>query len=574
MDFQALVNISYDDVFDNYDSVNIAGLINEIPSYNAIEVLCFFMAQIHVNERDLEIQLLLLKMWSSRFNSDIQEKILLFIQKHLDSQHQFIFINNPSCLLLIEQILSNYNGQRQSDLTPDQELNLFRAYLFCTKVWLDKQVLPNDEETIATEDDLLKIMLPNQLPYVELLELKDFRIQFVKAIYFFKYCQSSTEFKTLLEIFLKDRNVNSWQEYIIYILSVYTRDLSPGKIPSILSIESDFHQVRDWMETNCMDLTQFVKDDDFKNIREKPIFKMDEKQYAFLNLNFFVDKLFQGIRFDFANSLIRNKATYNGKQIKRWDDFNSIYTSVFSEKILFYQVLQYAFQKNKDYVLVDGTELESKVGEGAPDFYIRNKTKIYLIEFKDILINRNIKHSYNFEKITEELNLKFIENQEGRSKGIKQLIACIEKFLNEGTKQFDDFDFSKAIIYPVIVYNDFSLNAVGVNYFLNKKFNDLINRNRLSEKITIKNLVMIDLDSFIKFQDAFRNKQVSLNHTLNSYLEYTSKKGNIFKPLSTYNQNLHYLLKDLKYEQFSLIRNELKGIIENVYPSKMADQNA
>ena len=217
MSFQALVNISYDDVFDDYESITIDELLREIPTYNAIEVLCYFMAQIHVNERDLKIQLQLLEMWTSRFSADVKRKIEAFISRHLDSQHQFLFINNPSCLLLIEQIFVNHNGHiQQSDLTPEQELNLFRAYLFCTKIWLDKQVLPGERLTNA--DDLLKIVLPNQFPYVELKELKDFRVQFVKAVYFFKYCESNPEFKNLLEIFLKDKNVKSWQEYIVFNL--------------------------------------------------------------------------------------------------------------------------------------------------------------------------------------------------------------------------------------------------------------------------------------------------------------------------------------------------------------------
>ena len=122
----------------------------------------------------------------------------------------------------MERLIENTNElPLVSDLTPEQELNLFKAYLYCTQVWLDKQIPGFKIPTVKSEDDLIKILLPTQLPFQEILEFKDFRLQFIKAIYFFKFCERDTQFQVYLKIFLKEYNLDSWHKYLMNLISLY-----------------------------------------------------------------------------------------------------------------------------------------------------------------------------------------------------------------------------------------------------------------------------------------------------------------------------------------------------------------
>lgn len=558
MELTALVSISYDDVFDDFETVDIKKAISAIPTDNAIEILCYFQAQIHTNLDNLSIQILLTKMWAMRFPDDIIKKIEAFINKHSTEKNKFVLINNASCLDLIQYIFeSNNQLPVQSDLTPEQELLLFKAYLYFTKKWIDKQILP--KEKIKNEYDLLQIILPNQLPFVEIMDVKDFRLQFIKAIYFFRFCENDEIFSTLLKSFLENRNVENWQEYIFHILKSYARDLTPGKTPSILNIEGDYQEVKDWIETLCIDISDFKSTADFKTIREKPIYKLRDNSYAFLNLNFFIDKIFQGIRFDFAKSIIEAKVEVNGKKISNFGDFNSLYSSSFSEKVLFSNVITRSFSKLK-YNLLNEDELNEYFNEGAPDFYIRDKAKIYLFEFKDITLNADIKHSYDFEIIKNELIKKFCENQEGKPKGINQLIEVLKRIASgELNKLIPDIK-EDLIFYPIIVYTDYSLNAKGIEYLLNKEFNQEIAEKHELKSLNIKDLVLIDLDSFVKFQDLFRTKKIKINHCLNKHIEFTHE-AKIYSKLTTFNQNIHYLTSKIKYEEIEMFKEEIHSII-------------
>ena len=63
---------------------------------------------------------------------------------------------------------------------------------------------------------------------------------------------------------------------------------------------------------------------------------------------------------------------------------------------------------------------------------------------------------------------------------------------------------------------------------MNKEFQETVENREIQNLKSIKNLILIDLDDFIKYQDQFRNKTIKINNILNGYLE--SIKGYKFLP--------------------------------------------
>jgi hypothetical protein len=564
MKYQASVAIGYKDIFEDYDTINPVDLIVDIPTKNSLEIIGYFTAQMHTRERNFEKQIEFLNMWCRRLPHEIIPTIEDFISRTtVKGKSEFNFINNIASSILIELVIDNNNDLNPVDnLTPEQELNLFKAYLWCNQNWTDKQIgfVP---QKIKTPDDLISVIFPIQLPYLEILEFKDFRLQFLKAVYFFKFCEKDDVFKDYLTSFLQEYNIESWQKYLVNILNLYLRKFEALKTPYILNIQDEFPEIKNFIEQFCIDERNFTITDDFNSIRKKPIYKIDENNYLFLNLNFFVDKLFQGIQFEFFRVLKKNKLKYKNKEIISFDQFRSIYAEQISEKGIFYETLKYSFEKNR-YNIIDGQTLKDKLKEGEPDFYIRDKGKIYLFEYKDVILNAKIKHSYDFEKIKDEISIKMISNQKGSQKGITQLFNSISKIKNEEYNEVDNYSQLKdCIIYPIIVFTDFSFNLPGVNYFLNKKFREMIENSELKDKHKIKDLTLIDLDTFLKFQDLFREKKLKINNCLNEYCNYTKTGLDIFNKIGTFNIFLHNKTMKMKYDSPKLLFEEVEKMLPN-----------
>lgn len=559
---QISISIGYKDIFSDFEQVTIKELISDIPTKNSIEVICYFLAQLHTMERNNSIQFEFLKIWISRLPEELHERLNDFILRTESKKDtNFNFINNISALILIENLIENDNNlERLSNLTPQQELNLFKAYLYCSQVWTDKQHNVLNGSKIKTEKDLIKILLPVQLPYQEILEFKDFRMQFLKAIYFFKFCDSNKLFSEYLDIFLKEYNLKSWQIYLINLLSIYIRKFEPMKTPSIVVVEEKFPEIITFLSDLSISFEDFKITDDFLHLRERPVYKLSNNEFVFLNLNFIVDKLYQGIQFDFAKVLVKNSAKYKNKIIKSPGNFMSIFGDEFSENYLFYNIMDYAFEKS-GYIKFRGENMKSFLTDGEPDYYMRDKGKVYVFEFKNIYLGAPVKHSYNYQQIENEIFKKLVQNERKSPKGVTQLVNTIERMTAGDFNKFDNCDFSKVKIYPIIVYVDFSFNLSGINYILNKEFRKIISDKKLKNETNIENLILIDLDSFIKFQDLFRNKTLKLNNCCNEYYKSTRHSKDIFTNIGTFNMFIHNKTRKISYNTPRMLMDEVINIM-------------
>lgn len=536
------VSITYKDLFDDYSTVDVKALLADIPTENAIPLITYFLAQIHLEKLDEKLQVELIQFWSQRLPEDLQNKIQKFTaQTVADRKSEFTFISNLSGLMFIETILENHNElEKLDDLTPEQELNFFKAFLISTQTWIDKQgkILFNIKP-FENDMDFVKTYLPSHIAIDEFHTVKDFRTQFIKAKYFFEFCEENEEFRVYLEIFLKEYGLDSWATYLKNILSLYVRKFARLKTPSVISIDTEHKEQINFLKQLSIGIEGFSKSEDFLQIREKPIYRLSETNFAFLSLNFFVDKVYQGIQFDFARVLFKNSATFKGKRIKSRVQFLGIFGDEFSETGLFYKVMEHCFGKSK-YNIHNGLEIKKIITDGEPDYYIRDKAKVYLFEYKNVFLSGKSKHTFDYETIKASIYEKLVENSKGTSKGVKQLTAVIQKIRDKEFNKFDDYNFDDTIIYPIIVFTDFSFNTAGVNYMLNKEFREVLENQKVKLRAKIKNLILIDLDDFIKYQDLFRDKKIKLNNLFNGYLEHG--KGykdftNKFTPYEIYIEN-------------------------------------
>lgn len=100
------------------------------------------------------------------------------------------------------------------------------------------------------------------------------------------------------------------------------------------------------------------------------MYKIEVDTYLVLNINLLVDKLYQGLIFDFWNIVKENGGqNLKGEVIKGFDDFKSILGEEFSEPELLYDIMNKSF--TSDAVKIEGRIMKANGIIGEPDYYAR-----------------------------------------------------------------------------------------------------------------------------------------------------------------------------------------------------------
>ena len=79
-------------------------------------------------------------------------------------------------------------------------------------------------------------------------------------------------------------------------------------------------------------------------LRNKFLLKVTDKIYLLLNVNLLIDKMYQGMKFDFFRSVKdHNLLTKEGKKYETYPQFNSVLGTVFSEPKMLYPLMHKCF---------------------------------------------------------------------------------------------------------------------------------------------------------------------------------------------------------------------------------------
>jgi hypothetical protein len=532
MNLNLQVVVSYSDIWDD-NPPEFDELLQDIPSKISIQCITHFLAQLHAVNQTRETQFEILNTWLKRQETSLKRRFNTFLQSNLAKNSYFNFINIYSCLHLTQQIILNYNKTEADTLTSEDELKLLKAYLLSSKKWIKKtEHITNKARKYETEEELLELILPTQLSLFDIIKFENFSIQTYKSIYFFEFAESENPYNKCLELFLDSRNVDTWQIYLKEILSIYISSVNKEPKKSVIKITDP--DVKQLMDTLCLDPSIYKPVEDFIKIREKPVVKLEENEYLFLNWNFFVDKIFNGILFDISNAV---KGIEIEKDIvfETLGDIKSTLSNDFSEKVLFNQVMGLCFEKFPS-VQIKESEIPKEV-TSKPDYYIRRKSKIFLFEFKDALFSSEAKNSQDYNKIKEEIYKKLVWDDNKDPKGISQLVDNIVRIRNNDFTKIDDTNFSNAKYYPIIVLTDYTFDIYGVNSIIRREFNNQIEELELDDKHLLKNPVVIGLDDLIKYQELFNKGNFRLNSILDEYNNFVSS-DDILKSISSFSEFL------------------------------------
>lgn len=468
---------------------------------------------------------------NSGFASHIYQKIL----KIEEQGAKAILINVLSSLTLFEYCYDKEDSEleTQSDLTNAEiEIKIMKVYLLINeKLSEDQNNVTESTKDIVDIDKLSAISLAMSFPYSGLANYnkhEKFICQLIKSVYLFEFLESNVNTQFLLSSFLDTFKKKEWKDYLLHITGLAVQVVnkkSEAHLDFTIEQNEDYEMTVDFFESLMLVEDEKIQDYDFRKTRSKPLYKVNEGVYRVIYDLFVLNLVHDGLYFKLSE--LNDKL---GISEKAGRNFRSFFCDEFSEKVLLYRVLDEIY-KNR-FIKYTGEQIRAFGLDAEPDYYIRNGNKIFLFESKDILINAEIKTSYDYNLIIEEIKKKlyFTLNSSGRKKpkAILQLINNITRIKNNEFGFDSNFSAKSVTIYPILIVHNDMFNVVGINKIINYWYNnelDKIKGNGINTE-KIKPLTIIDIDSLIFNQSLFSTKTVKLEKIIDDYHKFVKLNPN------------------------------------------------
>jgi hypothetical protein len=494
-------------------------------------------------------------------NHSIQKDIIQRVKNYCTKERiveKPIVISREASLKLAEYILSNKQTLINNALTKSfdhdtEETSILKSFLV-----INKEVNSRKQYSISENDVVEKvaeILISISFPIADLgsLNSHDNDLEFLKLFYaatirlelLIGFLQSNSEYSYLEESLFNYFKLENSNQLIIEVKKLFLH-LLQVKTENKFKLFVEDERLRSFLDSLVSN--EISEDEDFTNLRNYPLYKLDEKTYSIIDYFFVPDKFIKSVKFSL-------KKTYDAKHnlSSKSGDFFNFYNTKYSEECLMKSILDKIYSKK--YLIKKQTKNDKK---NEPDYYVRHNNRIYLFENKDVLISKKVKSSDDVETILNTLKERFLE-ADGKPVGIGQLITSI-RLIVENDFQFDEYVNQKKnlTIYPILLVSDRIFAIPGMNYILNKWYINGVTT-ALKDKFNknfIKNLTVIDIDTLIFWLPYLENDDVKFRGIIDSHLlkMSTQKKpygNNAIELNKSHNKNI--------LEQISPINYRLRG---------------
>lgn len=506
----AVLRLEFEHVFPDEERKDVIEYLKLISSFSLLNIIGFSNTTPHPNFDNF--------FSSSIVHQEIVERVIIHCRaNHLGEKPRVV--SREGSLRLTEIILANrkelIEGNDKNDRDRD-ELNIFKAFLVINKELNSKQKPINSEDNLERLVDMtiamtfstgdLGIFENTDLEFGKLLYSTIVKFEILQA-----FIQSKEEYKYLENDLFQNfaqRNSKELAEQIKYLF---------GKLLQ-LKVENGFKFQVSEKESlaflNSLVAVEINEVDDFTNLKNHPLYKLDEDVFSIIDFFFVVDKFFKSVKFILKDSF--NKHHGLKETDRRFFEF---YNTKFSEDFLMKKILDKIF--NKSY-LTKKTSIQSQDKE--PDYYVRHNKRIYLFENKDVLVSGKVRSSGDISQIDQVLKSKFLEVDK-KPIGIGQLVNSIVQIV-ENNFPYDAYvnKHNNFTIYPILLVHDRIFEILGVNYKLNQWYLELVKK-RLGDRYNpnfIKDLTMIDIDTLIYWSPHLEKNDSNFREIIDDHLKCMS----------------------------------------------------
>ncbi|MBQ0089382.1 MAG: hypothetical protein KBT27_08620 [Prevotellaceae bacterium] len=535
--------LSYETIFDDYETIDIIDLVKNIPCFAALEFISKKQSNFYYCLSDLKGQKNELFELRCTFFSDeiIKSKFDNFIM----SQESPYLIDNISTLYFF-LLLLQYGDKKNTEfeISLEQKQNIYKAYLYCSNLWLDVQ--QKNVEGLNPLDLNLKV----DVPVTEFKFPADFHSQLYKANEFFVYCQSDNNFKTISDWLIADKGKNNFQEYLLDIFELFRHTIDNNILR-----KSNLPQATHWfLDMYAVDFSSEQelwsnRNNGIKYLRDNFFVKFDNDRYLLLYPSFLIDKFYQGLVFDSWKAIEKRQGGDNtlAESFQDLSVLKSRLGQLFSEEHLFYTIMDKCFTSTS-IVKKKGSEL---IGvEAPPDYYLRNDNNIFFFECKDILFNNNDRYSTDIDKVKKAILDRICKDGDTNRKGAGQLLYTINKYINEDSLAAHDRKYKAGDnIYPVVVTTNNVYDAYGVNILVLARYIEIVKAKYPSLAGKVKLPIIINIDCFVRLMYDLHNGNKTFNQLLDDYQELYLNGQQIMMP------SFYHYIRTL-YHQHQMTREE------------------
>lgn len=422
------VALTYDCLYDDYDTVNVHELLDGIPSICILNYIVREFYKVAYSLSDNSTQRKMIRNMCNHLKGQPRKRIWNFLNKHKHS----ILIETYGLLMMEALILKNWTpvdtDEETLDLCEDEYEPVYKVLLYCNKQWTDLQTKG------FKNYKMIDVSLLLEIPIAEFKFYKDFETQMYKAIKFFEFCESDKVYNSYLSYFYHDHKIDSWKQYVLRLFEMMRASL---KNPYV-TIDEKYPNDRLFFDQYIIVLDDCRKKwEDFNSIaylRNHFLLKLNEKSYMVLNCNLLVDKFYQGLKFDFYTTL-KNHSLKNakGKVIASYADFSSCFGKDFSEPLLLHSLMTEIFADKVDAIYT-GDQLKDLGVVAEPDLYMRIGDSLYLFEYKDVTLSDEVKFSADSDKMKNAICDRICKYDGGHAKkGAGQLHFTMENIFLKGS---------------------------------------------------------------------------------------------------------------------------------------------
>ena len=513
IDPQFYVAISYDTLYEDGNKIDPKSFLTDVSMYDALYFIAQRINSINYSFTDVSRQRLLIYEMRCYFidESEWISKIDCFL-----SNYELCYLFENESFFIYEMIVLQFANSLKTGLTNIDIKNIYKAYLYSCKIWIDMQAC-----MLEKSSDIQEYSIRLDLPIVEFKTYKDFRIQLYKAIQFFKFCEKDELFNNYLKFFLEDNQCKSYIDYLSRLVILYQDCYNNIEIKD-MSKYGDFLDIFKRFLISTEDCKLLFDKRDMVYVRNHILFQHKDK-IIILNPNLLVDKFYQGMIFDFWTSVKNHKGkNARGKEISEFVDFRSLIGMRFSECELFYSVLSNSFN-TEEYIMIPGTEIkELNTGTevvGEPDYYMRRGNCIFLFEFKDLTLAESLKKSNSFKNIRDSILARLCKEGECKRKGAIQILYVINRFYNKTITLEINREISPSdTFFPILVTTDRSFDALGINSMIIQEFSQIAEEryNHLAGRVKMP--IIINIDTLVDLMYRLHMGKINFESLLLDYL--------------------------------------------------------
>ncbi len=379
------------------------------------------------------------------------------------------------------------------------------------------------------QDDLLpyREILTQSFPCYDIENAEPVELlvcQMYKGARLLEFMQNTPKYQALHTKILADFGCSSNGDFIQRIVSIMAPILKqlPGNTTIIIPHGPDFLADVDLFEKLALQpiTGAAIYDQDYLELRSKPIYKTAPGKYKIINEAFLCNVLYNGLCF-YASTLCRVDATFLGGNTELPGELRLD----FSEGVLLYDLAGAIFNSSSD-LKFNGTQLNVMVPDRQPDYYACRNNKVVVFESKDVYMKGSEKLSYDFNVI--EANLK----KKGRiEKASLQLATNVIRVLKGELPLTAGTNVFKATIYPVLTVHNPLYSCRALNFWANFWFDESLNSlkqqpgNENLNYNSVRPLTVIEVDTMILYEDSFTEPAFNFLDQIDAYHAKVGMRG-------------------------------------------------